>query len=249
MENLTYRKEDEIILIKVPFELKDLFRSNFKTAKWNGFHKCWVVKNNTRNENKLKIWLEEVKEVNKKLEEQKELEDTEALEGKKLKELKKEVQKFLDQIKEKQKSISEINDILKEQKEVEKLLDEKRKELQVLSDDEYKRKKDLEEKLHKNEEDLKEIMDVDKVLETIKKMRDIQNGNDSEIKGLSHSKTRRVWEEKKLYIDSISEKLEEIGLESIGIDRVVYSNYNRPDRDDYYNVTREDILNIVQCKE
>lgn len=41
-DTITIKTEDKTLLINVPYELKDNFKSTFTTAKWNG--KCWTLK-------------------------------------------------------------------------------------------------------------------------------------------------------------------------------------------------------------
>jgi len=43
----------ELLKVKVAFQLKDQFKSVFKTSKWDGSNKTWDVKNTTANKNKL----------------------------------------------------------------------------------------------------------------------------------------------------------------------------------------------------
>lgn len=39
--------------VTIAFQLKDLFKSSFKTAKWNAYNKTWDIANNQANKNKL----------------------------------------------------------------------------------------------------------------------------------------------------------------------------------------------------
>ncbi|WP_186193523.1 hypothetical protein [Burkholderia gladioli] len=43
----------ELLKVKVAFQLKDQFKSAFKTSKWDSLNKTWDVKNTTANKNKL----------------------------------------------------------------------------------------------------------------------------------------------------------------------------------------------------
>ena len=46
-------KTETTLKISIAFELKDIFKSFFKTAKWNAAYKVWEVANTTANMNKL----------------------------------------------------------------------------------------------------------------------------------------------------------------------------------------------------
>jgi hypothetical protein len=58
MSTITYNNISGNLSIKFPFDLKDAFRSLFKTAKWNPAAKAWEVKATTANENKLKKFID-----------------------------------------------------------------------------------------------------------------------------------------------------------------------------------------------
>ena len=60
IEIITTEKE---LFVKFPFELKDDFKKNFKTSKWDWDRKVWVVKNSKVTSNKLSRWAESVSDI------------------------------------------------------------------------------------------------------------------------------------------------------------------------------------------
>src|SRR5690606_3859766 len=52
------REDGKSLVISFPYDLKDAFKTIFKTAKWDSGKKRWVVSNSTVNHNKLKLFID-----------------------------------------------------------------------------------------------------------------------------------------------------------------------------------------------
>lgn len=52
------REDGKSLLISFPYDLKEAFKTIFKTAKWDSGKKRWVVSNSTVNHNKLKLFID-----------------------------------------------------------------------------------------------------------------------------------------------------------------------------------------------
>lgn len=57
-------RTDPSLHVQFPIALKDAFRSQFKTAKWNPGLRVWSLKNHPRNELKLQAWIKTVQDSN-----------------------------------------------------------------------------------------------------------------------------------------------------------------------------------------
>lgn len=55
---ITYKTSGDKIKVQVPFEIKDLFKQDFKTARWNSAQKVWEINNTKQSENKLIKFIE-----------------------------------------------------------------------------------------------------------------------------------------------------------------------------------------------
>ncbi|MBK0052972.1 hypothetical protein [Stenotrophomonas sp. S39] len=56
MNQVSWQSSGGSLVVKVPYGIKDDFRSEFKTAKWSSREKGWLVGDNKRNLNKLEEW-------------------------------------------------------------------------------------------------------------------------------------------------------------------------------------------------
>ena len=122
--SISYESGGDSLLVVIPFEIKDLFKKAFKTAKWDSMRKKWSITNNTRNINKLEKWIVEVIDVCEKIEEAKLLEDAIELEGTVLDDLRNLIKEYENKIISKSAQIEKIEKLKKEQLEINKVLDE-----------------------------------------------------------------------------------------------------------------------------
>ncbi|WP_282257718.1 ankyrin repeat domain-containing protein [Stenotrophomonas sp. PS02301] len=56
MKEVSWQSNGDSLVVTVPYEIKDDFRAEFKTAKWSSSDKGWLVGDNKRNLNKLQEW-------------------------------------------------------------------------------------------------------------------------------------------------------------------------------------------------
>lgn len=75
--NMQTRNTTTTIQVFINFEHKDLFKSFFKTAKWDSVNRCWVVALNKANENKLAKFATEIEAAETASKEAEEQEATE----------------------------------------------------------------------------------------------------------------------------------------------------------------------------
>lgn len=61
---MNIRETTDLLKVTIAFELKDIFKSTFKTAKWDSYSKTWDVKNTTANKNKLAQFEKTLAETN-----------------------------------------------------------------------------------------------------------------------------------------------------------------------------------------
>ncbi|NDX19750.1 DUF2333 family protein [Acinetobacter baumannii] len=194
--------------VKFPFELKDNFKSVFKTAKWNPILKQWEV--GPRSYKKLVEWTEIAEQVDEELMRAKEQEETDA----DLFSAKAELETIKNSIVAKQKTQAEWQSTLDELAQY-RLEIEKAKAERVAAENEI----------------LKTRAQVQQFLDGVIDFKRIQ-----EAKTQMSYLHRKVGERSKfdaqqdIILDELK-KLRNVGFNSPALQYLASLNYNRPDRD------------------
>lgn len=220
--------------ISFPFELKDNFKSVFKTAKWNSFDKRWEV--GVRSKSKLDQWIKAVEESN--ILESLENIDSATLEIDKYETLKKELEIIKQVIDEKCKVIKKSGEIEEKLKKILVELEANRakfNEIQAQALEAYNKKAAIKNDIIKF---LEGIVDFDKVKDAQLCM----------INAIYYGK-KRDFNNAQEIISSEYKKLKSAGYISKGLRDLVIANYNRPDRDHPKDVSYDNILDIFKIEE
>ena len=230
MKNLEYTTTTETISIKIDFNMKDLFKSNFKTAKWNNYEKVWTLNNTTRTLNKLTKWISEVSEVAKEIEVAEATAQELEFSEKELVELKNEIEKMREDI----ISLTEIKEDLIE---VNKEIENSRKEVEALK---------VELAQAKSEKD-NETQSVEAFVDSLIDTSRLENISDT-ISSYARKSFLRATEKDDLrielsYAHEAVEILERAGYRSRNVSRLSNTTLSRLDRDNF-EFSSEDFYDI-----
>ena len=227
---ITYIKNTELLRITVPYDLKDLFKRSFKTAKWNSNYKVWEITNNTRNENKLKQFINGTALLASEMETIKAEEQEAEFTENELSDLEKEVTQLRSKINSTRKNIESLKEINESILSARETVKELKEELNSLETERKNEKAKVEEF-------------VDSLIDTNKLGR---------ISSLIASKARKSFlyatEKDDLraelaYADEAKEILERAGFESNNLNKLAGTRINRLDRDNF-NLSSEDFYDI-----
>ncbi len=227
---ITYIKNTELLRITVPYDLKDLFKRSFKTAKWNSNYKVWEITNNTRNENKLNQFINGTALLASEMETIKAEEQEAEFTENELSDLEKEVTQLRSKINSTRKNIESLKEINESILSARETVKELKEELNSLETERKNEKAKVEEF-------------VDSLIDTNKLGR---------ISSLIASKARKSFlyatEKDDLraelaYADEAKEILERAGFESNNLNKLAGTRINRLDRDNF-NLSSEDFYDI-----
>lgn len=232
-----YNKTDEGFSVKFPYDLKDEFRSAFKTSKWDPKNKVWKV--GPRSLKKLKHF----EKITEDFLSQIDLQDELDLKDKEVSEILMKLEIKNETLKQNIKSLEDSIEIRTKQLENLKSLNE-----DIENSEEYrdlvKKNQNIENaylaEKEKTKNLLNSLIDMDLIIEYKRKMSSNMCANDTRKKA--------IFRETVLLVDREKEKLEELGYTSEGINFLSYSNVNRPDRDHPKFCTEEMIYNITKLE-
>jgi len=205
--------------VKFPFEMKNQFRSNFKSAKWNATEKQWEV--GPRSIKRLQNWIDEVNGSG--IVEELATRDEREMNDREIKQLRAKLKEISLNIEHKARSLEELEDAKREIAEAKEALKAKREEFAAIKAkrDEVADKVDAE---RINVQALVEdVVSLDEIEEARREMRK----NMKIAKAYASSK----YDEAADRLREIRDRLEAAGLECEAINKALSANRNRPDRD------------------
>ncbi|ENX58813.1 MULTISPECIES: hypothetical protein [Acinetobacter] len=210
--------------VKFPFELKDNFKSVFKTAKWNPIAKQWEV--GPRSFKKLTEWTESAEQVDAEIEKSKEVEEAEA----DLFSAKAELETIKNSITAKRKTHQEWQVILDELKTVKESIEIAKADRKAEEDEILKTRSQIQNFLNG-------VIDFDRIQKAKSEMSNL------------HRKVgeRAKFDAQRSIIKEECEKLRNVGFISPALEYLASINYNRPDRDRISDCP--DVLNIRPLKQ
>ncbi|MDX5592566.1 hypothetical protein [Pseudovibrio sp. SPO723] len=208
-----------------PYELKDNFRTTFKTAKWNGQLKRWEV--GPRSGKRLEQWAAEAQEAAEAIEQEAEAELTEQ----DLAQIRNELAKIkgdIEAAQERKEKLAEVKQMLADARAE---LDEAKQAL-------------TEEKAAADEVQ----KDVATLLANVCDMKAVAEAHKAMIKnqGIKKAWATKLYREAQEVIEAQHDKLRDAGFVSEGLEELENFNVNRTDRDNARRVTEADILTITK---
>ena len=231
---ISYEKIQNGFSVKFPFELKDLFKQTFKSAKWNPENKAWVI--GVRGEKKLQQWISEVTDIASDIETCKNEIESHELAEDEIKKIRHAINIMTLDLNNTLENIANANTktrMINVEKVFAKLEDklEKAKGYLVIANDE------LTLKVSKNKAILNSVINLDDVL----KHQQIMAKEASKV-GRSHKDN--YCESQDVIIDA-KDRLQALGFTSDGLNLLTYMNFNRYDRDKPQDITIDKILNLT----
>jgi hypothetical protein len=230
---ITISKTESGFAIKFPFDLKDNFRENFKSAKWNASAKQWEV--GSRSGKKLEQWAQTAQASLPSAEQEAEFEERAMLE-KELEALNEAVLRIANELARKTRELKDVETLKAEIAESKALLNSKTEALA---------------KAEKAVEDakLEAEIEADKIYSALNEVISIE-----EAKRLGaamsrvHKNVDRVSKEKfedaRSKVKEMRDALKLAGLRCYAIDFIASANVNRADRDNPAFLTEKDWLNV-----
>ena len=208
--------------VKFPFDLKDNFKSVFKSATWNPERRCWKV--GVRSKKRLDQWVAAAQAA---------AEDIEAAEAAELNQ--QELDRLLTDL---AKMRSRIADVRKRRGDMNAadLLAAAKNDLKKAQADFVAEKKALAQALEENKCTVEKYVDIDGIYAAISKM----EANHGKIGSNYHTR----FNEAQRIIDTERERLAKAGWRSKGLDGFSMLNFNRPDRDKVSDITLSSIYEL-----
>lgn len=210
-------------IVRFPFELKDSFKGVFKTAKWDGTAKAWLV--TAEAEKRLEQWIDAVSPLISDLEEEAQAE----LNEKELKMLEYNILNLRSELakqKEDIRSLSASNALIIEAKDELSAL-QKQREVQRVA---------FEREIAESKLALDRVCDVDRIIACFQVMKSTHNAKTSA--------KRDKFKEAAAVIYQQHCKLLEAGFRCAAMVSLSEMNPNRPDRDVPQDISLIDLLRI-----
>lgn len=221
--------------IKFPFELKDLFKASFKSAKWNPIDKQWEV--GSRSGARLEQWAIEVTELASKTEQYNNQHDEAELKQDEIAALKNQLENELVNLNRKLETLNEIKETFTDSLEAIAKL----KQQVATASAEVKNATEI---VIKQKEEIKEringIINIDTVMKARQQMIFVYKQVGATARGR--------YDEAQSVIKEAIENLANAKLKSYGLNKLYYMNFNRPDRDNPNSVEIEDIYTIEEIE-
>ncbi|MBW6419650.1 coiled-coil domain-containing protein 22 [Celeribacter sp. PS-C1] len=205
--------------VSFPYELKDAFRQEFPSAKWNSTRKEWRVRKTASA--KLATWVRMVEESGL-LEEIRAQQDADLTEAEirrlrvSLSQHRTEIERTEEQIEQLKASVEQAHKLSAELDEMKDRLERIRAEKSAALREATNAQKSLLERL-------RGIIDVSEIeilrSEMLRDWRQLKSANSARFK------------ERQTRLREIREDLAKAGLECCALDKAVAANFNRPDRD------------------
>ncbi len=230
---MKFEETKEHLNIFVDYKLKDLFKSQFKTAKWNSFDKHWYIANTTTNKNKLNKFLEEINssKINEIINEIEEIE----LNEKELSKLKEEIDSLKTELKNKLlklKEIKNLTEITLSQKETAQQIHEQliqaKEAIEAANFELEKAKLSCTIAFDINKDIISKVIDLDRIEEIFSLLSKLARKSNSSFLYAEEKKEFTMCQQELLEFHS---KLEKIGFTSDILLKIANANVNRLDRD------------------
>lgn len=222
VEKITKNEKLDGYFVSIPFELKDDFKSNFPSARWDSSTRKWKVGN--RSGKRLSQWVELADKAygeyyDKKTEQEALIEQADI--GKKEIDSLNNTIYFLES---KLENIDELKKSIENNKIIKEIVSEKLSALNITEEEAEKLEKEL---ILKNEVEMNKIFNVTKLQQILSRIRSLLRYGMNINKQSKNTLLELQYELKIHYLD----KLEELGLTHKYIEEHYNANVNRPDRD------------------
>ncbi len=228
---ITINKTESGFNVFFPFELKDSFKSTFKTAKWDAGQRCWKI--GIRSGKKLEKWIELVSQVVNDMIES----DAEEMTAR-------EIEAVQAEIKEIQEKIHEERQARKKYASCEKLKEAKDKI--EIAKQEYKEELNAAMSERSNAEKmLGEVCDLCEIRKAHIDMKSVYK----KTSGLYKRQNRERFNNACEVMSDQNDKLKKIGFYSVGLRELSFMNFNRPDRDNPFSLKYSDIFDLKKWED
>ena len=217
---ITITKIDGGFSIKFPYELKDRFRSEFPSAKWNPAEKRWEV--GPRSGKRLEQWAAVMQPLADDMAVADQVEYDQA-----------ELARLNEQIRRVRREIEIRRGNAEKAAAVAAALAQAKQEIAALQEELARARQDEEAARLRIEAQIAGVLDVPAIEAAHKEMRQQYNR--------VGAVARQKWEKARAVFLGAEETLERLGLVSSGISQLAHLNFNRPDRDDPHDVTSCDL--------
>ena len=214
-------------LVNLPFELKDLFKKTFSTAKWDGIQKVWTV--GVRSEKKLAQFVNEIQADVQEINEVKEQADNQELLVNELQKIKDELAQLKAEINNQKEKSNELNSVLA-------LLNEVKDEVKELTIEKNEIVKANENTQNEIKNAVNKIIDVKNVENAIMNIKKVFKSVKSADRDIFNQQIKIVLNE--------LNKLEEKGLTNKFLINIVNINWNRKDKFNIYAIDLNDIFKV-----
>lgn len=195
--------------VKFPFELKDHFRTNFQSAKWNTVEKQWEV--GPRSIKRLQNWIDTVKETG--ILEELATRDEREMNEREINALRNEMEKISLSIKETTRNLESLKETKREIAETKEALEAKRDDIAA--------------EVAAERQSVQALVDNVVSVDEIKSELNVMRKNMKIAKAYASAN----YDEAADRLRGIRDRLKEAGLECEAIDKALSANRNRPDRD------------------
>lgn len=234
MKTIKYEfiESENIYSVAVPYELKDSFKSVFKSAKWNSLVKEWEI--GPRSKKRLENWIETVNQ-SEALQVVEEHDDIEMSE-KEIEQLQNTLSEVQKKIESKLAELASAKDTAEKLENTKKVLSEKRGELEKIREEVAAENAKIEKQKNEIRGKVEAIIDMGLVI----KCKNIMSR--SMYPADRNAKAR--FEEARYSLRAEREKLNKAGLDSAALARLCTANVNRPDRDHPDFVNDDDLYSI-----
>ena len=217
---ITITKIDGGFSIKFPYELKDRFRSEFPSAKWNPAEKRWEV--GPRSGKRLEQWAAVMQPLADDMAVADQVEYDQA-----------ELARLSEQIRRVRREIEIRRGNAEKAAAVAAALAQAKQEIAALQEELARARRDEEAARLHIEVQIAGVLDVPAMEAAHKEMRQQYN--------CVGAVARQKWEKAREVFLRAEETLEKLGLVSVGISQLAHLNFNRPDRDNPHAVTSSEL--------
>lgn len=224
---IEYKETEQGFLVKIPYELKDLFKKSFAKIKWDSDSKRWIVALDQKN--RLIQWLDAAKKTAEEIE----THEKELLNEEELTELQSEFESIQKELRQKRKQTTDFLTVGSTLKEAEKNLEKARADLKTETDQYYEARGEAYRLMTT-------FLDIKEIMQSIEKMKKNQGG--------THSKNRVLYQEAQSEVGIHLKKLWKLGFDCYAMRQAYYALYNRPDRDCVKWITLDDLLLIKKVQ-
>ena len=232
---ITYTKYENKLQVKVPYELKDLFKKSFKTSKWNSYMKTWDINDNARNTNKLDLFIQETEQLTNDIEVAAAAEKESEYSETELKELRSEIASLQKNIKNNKESIIDLRETNKEIKSAKEEIEALKIELAKVNAEEKEERQNVESFV----DSLIDTSELENISSTISSY-----ASKSFLRATDKDDLKEIIQ----YVYKAEEILKNAGFKSRNLSRLSNTNFNRLDRDNF-NFNDEDFYDIVKIED